>query len=77
MIIVLVPDLGQRRYSEIADRVSMSARHLFWLLVAVDGRIGEERLLAALTQSGQGWTPAQVQAFLHQLATAYCLTIRE
>jgi hypothetical protein len=78
MIIVLAPDLKQRRYSEIAERVSMPARHLFWLLVAVaaDGRIREERLRAALTQSGHDWTPAQVQVFLQELATARCLAFR-
>jgi hypothetical protein len=79
MIIVLAPDLRQRRYTEIADRVSMPARHLFWVLVAVaaDGRIGEEMLLAAVTQSGHDWIPAQVQAFLKELASAHCLTFRE
>ena len=78
MIIVLPPDLMQRRYSEIAGRFSMPARHLFWLLVAVaaDGRIREERLRAALTQSGHDWIPAQVQAFLKELASAHCLTFR-
>jgi hypothetical protein len=75
MIIVLAPDLWQRRYIEIADRVSMPARHLLWVLVAVaaEGRIREERLRAALKQSGHDWTPVQVQAFLEELATARCL----
>jgi hypothetical protein len=78
MIIVLAPDLGQRRYTEIADRVSMPARHLFWVLVAVseDGRIGQDTLRAAITQSGHDWIPAQVQAFLKELASAHCLTFR-
>jgi hypothetical protein len=78
MIIVLAPALGQRRYTEIADQVSMPARHLFWLLVAVaeDDRIREDTLRAAITQSGHDWTQAQVQAFLHELATACCLTFR-
>jgi hypothetical protein len=79
MIIVLAPDLMQRRYDEIAEQVSMPACHLFWLLVAVaaDDRIREDRLHAALTQSGHGWTPAQVQALLKELARAHCLTFRE
>jgi hypothetical protein len=76
MIIVLAPALGQRRYTEIADQVSMPARHLFWLLVAEDDRIREDALRAAITQSGHDWTQAQVQAFLHELATARCLTFR-
>jgi hypothetical protein len=78
MIIVLAPDLKQRRYTEIAERVSMPARHLFWLLAAVaaDGRIREDTLRAALKQSGHDWTTKQVQAFLQELATAHCLTFR-
>jgi hypothetical protein len=78
MIIVLAPDLMQRRYTEIADQVSMPARHLFWLLVAVavDGRIREDTLRAAVMQSGHDWTPAQAQASLHELATARCLAFR-
>jgi hypothetical protein len=78
MIIVLAPDLMQRRYTEIADQVSMPARHLFWLLVAVaaDDRIREDTLRAAVTQSGHDWTPAQVQAFLKELVTARYLTFR-
>jgi hypothetical protein len=76
MIIVLAPDLMQRRYTEIADRVSLPARHLFWVLVAVteDDRIREDRLLAALTQSGHDWTQAQVQAFLWVLCTKVTAT---
>jgi hypothetical protein len=79
MTIVLAPDLMQRRYPEIADQVSMPARHLFWVLVAVAvaGRIREDRLRAALTQRGHDWTPAQVQVFLQELASAHCLTFRE
>jgi hypothetical protein len=78
MIIVLALALGQRRYTEIADQVSMPARHLFWLLVAVaeDDRIREDTLRAAITQSGHDWTQAQVQVFLQELATARCLTCR-
>ena len=78
MIIVLAPDLMQRRYTEIADQVSMPARHLFWLLVAVavDGWIREDTLRAAVTQSGHDWTPAQAQAFLKELVTARYLTFR-
>jgi hypothetical protein len=78
MIIVLAPDLIQRRYTEIADQVSMPARHLFWLLVlaAADGRIREDRLRAAITQSGHDWTEEQLASFLKELATARYLTFR-
>jgi hypothetical protein len=62
MRIVLTPDLMNRRYTEIADRVSMPARRLFWALVAVaeNDRIGEDTLCAAPTQRGYGWTQEQV-----------------
>jgi hypothetical protein len=78
MSIILAPDLMQRRYSEIADQVSLPACHLLWFLleVAENGKIPPDKLRAHITQSGHDWTPVQVQTFLQELATAHCLTFR-
>jgi hypothetical protein len=77
MRIVLAQDLGERHYDEIADQVSMNARHLLWFLLEV-AKDGEEvhlaKLRARIRSSGHGWTPAQVQTFLQELATAHCVT---
>jgi hypothetical protein len=77
MSIILAPDLGKRRYSEIADQVSLPARHLLWFLleVAENGTVHPDKLRAHSTQSGHDWTEEQVQAFLQELATAHCLTV--
>jgi hypothetical protein len=76
MGIALAPDLGKRRYDEIADRVSMPARHLLWFLLAVaaDGRVGEERLWEAIKEAGHDWTEEQLASYLKELATARCVT---
>jgi predicted transcriptional regulator len=78
MILFLAPNLRQRRYNEIADKISVNACHLLWFLleVAEDGKVDPDKLRARITQSGHDWTQAQVQAFLHELATACCLTFR-
>jgi hypothetical protein len=78
MSIVLAPDLRKRRYDEIADRVSMPARHLLWFLleVAENGKVHPDTLRAHITQRGHDWTPAQVQTFLQELATARCVAFR-
>jgi hypothetical protein len=79
MSIVLAPDLGERRYDEIADRVSMPARHLLWFLleVTVDGRVSGDKLRAAIKQAGHNWTEEQLVSYLQELATARCVAFRE
>jgi hypothetical protein len=72
--IILAPDLGSRRYDEIADRVSMHARHLLWFLldVAADGHVSKDKLQARIKQSGHNWTEEQLASYLHELATVRC-----
>jgi hypothetical protein len=72
--IILAPDLRQRRYNEIADRVSMNARHLLWFLleVAVDGKVHKDKLRERITESGHDWTEEQLASYLHELATVHC-----
>jgi hypothetical protein len=66
MRIVLAKDLRERHYNEVADQVSMNARHLLWFLleVAEDGTVRPDKLRDCITQSGHDWTPAQVQTLL-------------
>ena len=76
MRIVLAQDLRERHYNEVADQVSMNARHLLWFLleVAEEGTVLLDTLQARISRSGHDWTPAQVQTFLQELATAHCVT---
>jgi hypothetical protein len=79
MRIVLAKDLRERHYNEVADQVSLNARHLLWFLleVAEKGRVHPDTLQARISRSDHDWTPEQVQAFLQELATAHCVTFRE
>ena len=76
MTIVLAPDLMLRRYSGIADKVSMNARHLLWFLleVAAEGTVQEAKLRARISRSGHGWTEEQLRSYLQELASVRCLT---
>ena len=78
MRIVLAQDLRERHYNEVADQVSLNARHLLWVLleVAEEGTVLPDTLQAHLTRSGHDWTPEQVQTFLQELAAARCVTVR-
>jgi hypothetical protein len=78
MRIVLAKDLLERRYDEVAERVSMPTRHLLWFLldVAEDGRVQEERLRAAIKQAGHNWTEEQLASYLRELASVRCVTFR-
>jgi hypothetical protein len=78
MRIILAKYLGNRRYNAIADKVSMNARHLLWVLleVAENGTVQPDKLRARISRSGYDRTQEQVQTFLQELATAHCVTVR-
>lgn len=74
-LIELAPDLRQRRYNEIADRVSMPASHLIWFLLEVEesGRVSWDKLRTAIREAGHGWTKEQLDSYLKELRKSGCL----
>jgi hypothetical protein len=72
--LILAKDLGSRQYDEIADRVSMHARHLLWFLleVAEAGQVRKDKLKDRITQSGHAWTEEELASYLKELSAARC-----
>jgi hypothetical protein len=79
MRIVLAPDLRMRRYDEIADQVSLNARHLLWFLLeaAKEGAVQPVKFRARIRRSGHDWTEEQLASYLQELAVVHCVTFRE
>ena len=78
MRIVLAEGLTDRHKNKLDKQVSLNARHLWRMLLAVaeEATVLPDTLQAHLTRSGHDWTPEQVQTFLQELAAARCVTVR-
>jgi hypothetical protein len=66
------PNVGQRRYAEIADQLSVPALHLFGLLRELKDAepITSPRIAQCVAAAGHDWTADQIASYLAELRCA-------